>query len=347
MKTSVAIAALLVVGIGIFAFVLVANRDRLAGDIPAPSVHTDEVFGFSAAVPEGYTLSTYENHSATIGKADDEGNVLPAVELIVVEESADNPFDPFDSFDLFVAAALRNSCAADGPNESIACTDILSSDQFETSGAQGAEVTLREVHTSVGGEGANASTETTRGPWYVFNITKEASPTYAVLIVRTPLSAPEGDQTLLDTVAASVTVMPVSERATTMGFIAAPPVDSGDMITVEIDSARFLTGSIAIAVATNAGACAGEGEDGCLPNNFYIANSDTTTQTFVLPKSITVFLRTNPDGSGVATDESFVEVTPEAFVELVADTDSVYAKLPYEFTVQNGLISEIREVYVP
>jgi hypothetical protein len=118
---------------------------------------------------------------------------------------------------------------------------------------------------------------------------------------------------------------------------------------IRVDPAEMLTGDEAEAAARQDGVI---GEDEDLPNDFYIRNPDETTTEFTVSPDVVVTLQAcYEDGKCVTTEQVDVE-TWSALLGGEEDPGLEWSwygagSLPCVFTVVNGVIVEVQEVYLP
>jgi hypothetical protein len=120
-------------------------------------------------------------------------------------------------------------------------------------------------------------------------------------------------------------------------------------VTISVDVAEMLTGEEALAAAREAGAI-GEFED--LPNDFYIRNPDESTIDLTVSPNVVVTLQACYEGGECVTSE---QVDLDTWSVLLGGEDDPGLEwdwygsgtLPYDFTVQNGVVVEIEEQYLP
>lgn len=129
--------------------------------------------------------------------------------------------------------------------------------------------------------------------------------------------------------------------------------DTGSAIVVAVDPAEMLTGEAAPAAAREDGVL---GQDEDLPNDFYIRNPDDATVEFTVSPSVVVTLQAcYPDGECVTTEE----VDLNTWSVLLGagrgrPTDPGLGwdwygagTLPYEFTLESKVITQVEEQYLP
>jgi hypothetical protein len=159
---------------------------NLSGEM---KTYDNPVYGFSFTYPAAYDLKEYAPALLTIGTMSGE-TMLDKADIEVLR--FETP-DPSVAYDAFVLDRLRASCAADGPEGSYSCTDIVSKDTTKThSGATVDEYYLRsEEMTFATGETITDE----RGPFEAFNIGANVpgSTGFTVLVVRPSSNVPVGE----------------------------------------------------------------------------------------------------------------------------------------------------------
>ena len=143
-----------------------------------------------------------------------------------------------------------------------------------------------------------------------------------------------------------VTSAPVGE---VFGWLRSFEESADGSITVLVDEAEMLTGTEAIAAARDDGFI-GAGEE--LPNDIYIRNPDESTVELPVSPRALVTLQACYEGGECVTTE---EVDVETWSVLLGGEDDPgldwnwygAGVLPYEFTVDNGVITAVHESYLP
>lgn len=139
----------------------------------------NSTFGYQLSYSEGKTLMEYSPVVASIGSGEGE-EFSPEIDIQVATSNAD---DGYADYQNFLYKFTSNYCAADGPDESIYCTDVVSSDSFtSTSGVSGEIFYLKRIHHYfVTGE----EQEGVYGPIYAFNLSANVPESlYAALLIR-------------------------------------------------------------------------------------------------------------------------------------------------------------------
>jgi len=163
------------------------------------STYRNDVYEYTVTVPEGLDIKEYLPENVVFGHI--EGDMVDGVvevrAMTVRGQSGETFLDA-------VARELANLCAADGPNASISCTGIESSEEFRTGGLVGTELYLKaELKEFPSGN----MTGFTKGPYFVFQRQSSASGS-SILVIHAPLNqnADEADIDTIRTVAESVVI---------------------------------------------------------------------------------------------------------------------------------------------
>lgn len=128
---------------------------------------------------------------------------------------------------------------------------------------------------------------------------------------------------------------------TYLGFIRLVSDDSA----IAFDDAVWLTGEAGEDAAIAAGLCDDSSRAECLPDGFFIENTDPSASLIALGSSVRIVMQTyRMEESGVVEPQ---EIDLDAFERLVNDTAAHWNDLPYEITVEDGAVGLIEEVYVP
>lgn len=136
---------------------------------------------------------------------------------------------------------------------------------------------------------------------------------------------------------------------TVFGFLRSFDGTDGPSVLVGVDEAEMLTGDDAIAAAREDGVI---GEDEGLPNDFYIRNLDEATVELTVSPSVVVTLQACYVGGDCVTTEQVDLATWSVLLGSEDDPGLAWdwygaGSLPYEFTIENGLVVGIREQYLP
>lgn len=168
------------------------------------ATYSSAVHGFSFAVPAPFEVKEYLPEAVSVGQpAPDDGfDAVADIRLAVAGEGEDYP-----SFEDFALGTLRNMCAADGPGETIHCTEARQRQPFVTaSGLEGEVLYMERVHETF------ASSEKAVdgfGPVFLFDVSEEVpGDGWAALTVQPPANLPseQVDSALLRQVAESLTL---------------------------------------------------------------------------------------------------------------------------------------------
>jgi hypothetical protein len=223
-------SALRLLFVSIFALLVAAcvpetgPGDQVSSKKPDTKTYGNPAYGVSFVYPAEYTLREYGTEAATIGTLSGE-TLFGKVDMEIVR-STDSLEDA--EYDMFVANHLRNSCAADGPGGSYACTDVISREPVKTpSGLSADEIYLKS-------EDRNFDTDETmtdeRGPFVVFNLGATVSGSgFTVLIIRPATAVPvsEIDELLVRDIRDSVQLRTVDGAASSV--VGSPRSKEGEL----------------------------------------------------------------------------------------------------------------------
>jgi len=132
-------------------------------------------------------LTVYEYLPATVAIGSGVGDMFST--LIEVQKVTSDAETTYSNFNDFVYKSVRNYCAADGPNETIFCTTVKSSEPFTSkTGLTGEIFTLVRTHRNLTtGKEENG----TYGPIYAFNVSaNNPGAEYTALIIRPGAALP-------------------------------------------------------------------------------------------------------------------------------------------------------------
>jgi len=154
--------------------------------------------------------------------------------------------------------------------------------------------------------------------------------------------------TTTTTTAPATTTTTMSNPEAVFGWVRSFVSDAGATM-VAADAAEMLTGEEAVAAAREDGVI---GADEDLPNDYYIRNPDESTTEFTVSPDVVVTLQACYDGGECVTTE---EVDLDTWSVLLGGEDDPgldwdwygAGQLPYNFTVEAGVIVEVQEVYLP
>lgn len=115
--------------------------------------------------------------------------------------------------------------------------------------------------------------------------------------------------------------------------------------SLTFDDATWLTGTAGEDAAIRAGICTDATRAECLPNDFFIENTDTSTVSLPVSSTVKVVMQT-------WQMEEMGQVAPHAipyseFKTLVNSNQKHWSALPYTITLINHKIVRIEEIYVP
>ena len=152
--------------------------------------------------------------------------------------------------------------------------------------------------------------------------------------------------TTTTTTAPATTTVPAAE--TVFGWLRSFE-DTGGTTTVGVDPAEMLTGEAAVTTARQDGEI---GQDEDLPNDFYIRNPDESATEFTVSPDVVVTLQACYQGGDCVVTEQVDLATWSVLLGAEENPGLEWdwygaGSLPYEFTVTNETVTEIREVYLP
>ncbi|RJR13352.1 hypothetical protein C4585_02225 [Candidatus Parcubacteria bacterium] len=114
---------------------------------------------------------------------------------------------------------------------------------------------------------------------------------------------------------------------------------------MDFDDAVWLTGTVAEDAAIRAGICTEETRMECLPNDFFIENSEKKSERLAIHPDVTVVMQTwNMEETGGVRNQ---EISLTHFANLINDPTLHWRNLPYRITVVGDEVTRIEEVYVP
>jgi hypothetical protein len=184
-KYRLIIASIIVVVGGILLFIWGYNKLQ-----PLPELTEFKTSYFHFIYPRAYTAKEYAPGVVSIGNQDNDG-INPLVEVVRYQSDPDIALPAtFDAFMKRQAAAL---CGADGPIESISCTQVGVTPYTNPLGVKGNKLDLALVRTNLR---SGTTTNSTYGPIYVFDTSgSRASSTpedpfrYSAIFIYPSLSA--------------------------------------------------------------------------------------------------------------------------------------------------------------
>lgn len=130
-----------------------------------------------------------------------------------------------------------------------------------------------------------------------------------------------------------------------MGYISAL-YESGGVRYMDLDHAEWLTGEEAARVKIEDGECTiTEEEDPsmCVPNGFYVRNTDSAIQTFEVAPDALVMRSTDFEYS----DTGERQISYEALVALFSSEGSYFRSIPFHIEIKDGKVISIKEQYLP
>ncbi|MBI5456962.1 hypothetical protein HY969_04475 [Candidatus Kaiserbacteria bacterium] len=110
------------------------------------------------------------------------------------------------------------------------------------------------------------------------------------------------------------------------------------------DPARWLAGKEGEDAAIAAGLCTETTRTECLPNDFFILNDATSTETLAIAAEPVIAMQTlEMEKEGIKE----TQISLEEFTRLIGDGSQSWTKVPYQLLVEGGQVTIIEEVYVP
>jgi hypothetical protein len=156
------------------------------------------------AAPTGLTLQEYGPDWVSIGTPSLENGFLPEVDVHAFQS---NPDAEVSDFETFALASIRNTCAADGPGETIHCDAVHHRQPFTTdSGLEGEILYLDRVHETWEPDSKEV---TPFGPIFLFDLSGRTNGEEWIALVVQPVPTLEVDaidDQLLSDVARTVEV---------------------------------------------------------------------------------------------------------------------------------------------
>ncbi len=154
-----------------------------------PLEYESDIYAFSFQYPNQIDIREYTPEIISVGDAKGEDAFEADVEVQVVERLEGGEYDGYEEF---LAASIRNLCAADGPGATIYCTERTDIQPYEnSSGITGERFFITRVHEDLN-SGEKESEDF--GPIYAFMISPDsASSTWTTLLVRPPSNADADD----------------------------------------------------------------------------------------------------------------------------------------------------------
>jgi len=190
----IAVAVLILAGIGI---ILLTHQ-------PLPETTNFKSGPFSFSYSRGYDVNEYASGVVSVGH----GNKQIFSPLVEVDRYQSDPDEALPaSFDVFMKKQAAALCGADGPKESISCTQVGVADYTSAKSLVGKQLTLTLVKKNLS---TGTTTSESYGPMYVFNTTASSTPDsplrYSAIFVYPSLAAflagtssPALEQQIVDT----------------------------------------------------------------------------------------------------------------------------------------------------
>ena len=114
---------------------------------------------------------------------------------------------------------------------------------------------------------------------------------------------------------------------------------------IDFDDASWFTGAAAEDAAIRAGLCDDETRDECVPNGFFIENTEAKTERIAVAPNAKVSMQTwKMEETGEVAPR---EISLGDFAALINDPAAHWQKLPYRITVDKNVVTGIEEVYIP
>lgn len=137
--------------------------DNYGRPVPDNSVYSGRAFSFN--YPRTYELKEYTSGAVSVGEEGTE-TYNPQVEVVRYMSDPDTALPP--SYDAFIKRQAQNLCAADGPTESISCSNAQTEPFVTASGVAGQKLSLTLTRKNLQ---TGTTTSSTYAPLYVFNKT--------------------------------------------------------------------------------------------------------------------------------------------------------------------------------
>lgn len=181
-KNRFRIAAVLVIILG--AGLLYLTYDHFK---PLPETTTFKSRYYSFDYPRTYTAKEYASGVVSIGEENGDA-ITPYIEVNRYQSDPDVATP--GSFDAFMKRQASALCGADGPTESITCTEVGVTPYTSPKGLTGQMLNLTLVKKNLA---SGTTTSSTYGPFYVFNTTdpatEDAPLRYSAIFVYPSLAA--------------------------------------------------------------------------------------------------------------------------------------------------------------
>ena len=207
-KIAAALAVILI-AVGVW-YVL----DNWNGPVPDTANYKSGLLSFDYA--RTAELREYAVGAVSIGEEGESDTFMPIVEVVRYKSDPDTALPA--NYDAFITRQARNLCAADGPTESLSCTNVESETFTTTGGVFGKKLSLTLIRKNLQ---TGTTTESTYAPIYAFNVTEpvtaESPLRYASVFVYPALStllAGSSSPALMDQV---LNTLVISNGITTVG----------------------------------------------------------------------------------------------------------------------------------
>lgn len=188
---SLFVLGLLFIGLVVFGYLVPLPFGETTQESEQQTYRND-VYEYTVTIPKGLDIKEYLPENVVFGHINGDA-VAGVVELRAMTIRG-------QSGETFLDAAARdlaNLCAADGPNASISCTGIESSEEFRTGGLVGTELYLQaEIKEFPSGQVSGFI----MGPYFVFQRQSSASGS-SILVIHAPLNQ-NSDEADIDTIRA-------------------------------------------------------------------------------------------------------------------------------------------------
>lgn len=299
-------------------------------------LYQSERYGFGFEIPEGYEYFEYVPEVIAIGVPNVNGEGFDSqVDVRLYTAGEDVGYERYEDF-LF--ETLRNSCAADGPSETIYCEEVERHQPFTTSSDISGEVmylSRTQENFSTG-----AMTQDGFGPHFVFNVSANVpNAQFAVLVVGAPayLSADEVNSELVRQVAESVQIDRVTARFEKELVLISDVSTTGGATVMTADRVEWLQGDAAYAAVAEDTECTEETAEECVAslfNNFYIRNVEVMEGTYAVDPDVEVLVQEQAQlVEGTIGD---IEVHAEEYGPVLATVET-----------RDDVIIFVEEMYLP
>jgi hypothetical protein len=114
---------------------------------------------------------------------------------------------------------------------------------------------------------------------------------------------------------------------------------------IDFDESLWLTGTEAEDAAIRAGLCDEETRGDCLPNDFFIENAEVQDERVAIAPGVKISMQTwKMEETGEVAAR---EISLSDFAALIDDPAAHWQELPYRITIDNNMVTNIEEVYIP